>query len=52
MTWKILTLIIIKKSVTQFNLSSKIYNLISKLPKIDPKQVNPIYVKKISVEYD
>ena len=31
---------------------SKIYNLISKLPKIDPKQVNPIYVKKISVEYD
>ena len=31
---------------------SKIYNLTSKLPKIDPKQVNPIYVKKISVEYD
>lgn len=31
---------------------SKIYNLISKLPIIDPKQVNPIYVKKISVEYD
>lgn len=31
---------------------SKIYNLISKLPKIDSKLVNPIYVKKISVEYD
>ena len=31
---------------------SKIYNLISMLSKIDPKQVNPIYVKKISVEYD
>lgn len=31
---------------------SKIYNLISNLPKIDSKLVNPIYVKKISVEYD
>ena len=31
---------------------SKIFNLISNHPNIDPKQVKPIYVKKISVEYD
>lgn len=30
----------------------KIFKFISQHPIMDPKQVNPIYVKKISVEYD